>query len=71
MRSYCSVVVKDIEYEVNGEKKTYETVCQVKLTKGSMHDQLNHYSIEDYDLNLLEKIYKDGVFYETPAEVPA
>jgi hypothetical protein len=36
-----------------------------------MHDQLNHYSIEDYDLNLLEKIYKDGVFYETPEEVPA
>jgi hypothetical protein len=70
MSSY-SVVVNNIDYDVDGTTKTYETVYEVKQTNTDLSNRANHYSIEFYDTSLLDKIYKDGVFYDTAADVPA
>tara|TARA_Y100000996_G_C22446835_1_gene612162 strand:- start:58 stop:270 length:213 start_codon:yes stop_codon:yes gene_type:complete len=70
MSSY-SIVVENKDYEVDGSTKTYETVCQVKQTKGDLSSLENHYRIEFYDPFLLGKIYKDGEFYDKAEDVPA
>ena len=70
MSSY-SIVVENKDYEVDGSTKTYETVCQVKQTKGDLSSLANHYRIEFYDPFLLGKINKDGVFYDKAEDVPA
>lgn len=65
-----SIVVESRDYDVDGLKKTFETVCQVKQTRTNMGDHKNHYSIENYDTSLLDKIYKDGEYYAAAADVP-
>ena len=68
--SSFSIVVENQDYEVDGATKTYETVCQVKETKGDLSVRANHYATQVYDPSLLGKIYKDGNFYDTAADVP-
>ena len=65
-----SFVVENRDYDVDGVTKTLETVCQVKQTRTDLGDHKNHYSIENYDTSLVDKIYKDGVFYDSAADVP-
>ena len=68
--SNYSIVVENQDYEVDGVTKTYETVCEVKETKTNLSNIANHYSVEFYDTSLITKIYKDGNFYDTAADVP-
>jgi len=68
--SNYSVVVNNIDYDVDGATKTYETVYEVKQTNTDLSNQADHYSIEEYDTSLIGKIYKDGNFYDTAADVP-
>ena len=70
MSSY-SIVVENMDYDVDGSTKTYETVVQVKQTTQSVSYLENHYSIPEYDATLLLKIYKDGKFYDKAEDVPA
>jgi len=70
MSSY-SIVVENMDYDVDGSTKTYETVVQVKQTTYDLSGQENHYSITEYDTSLILKIYKDGKFYDKAEDVPA
>lgn len=69
--SRYSVVVNNIDYDVDGSTKTYETVYEVKQTNTDLSNKANHYSIQSYDTSLLGKIYKDGKFYDEAKDVPA
>jgi hypothetical protein len=67
---YNIIVTEDKKYTVDGAEKTYPTVVEVK--------SLNFYSEGDnitqvgkYDILNLHKIYIDGVFYDTAADVPS
>ena len=70
MSSY-SIVVENIDYDIDGATKTYETVVQVKQTVEDMSKLENHYAIMEYDTSLVLKIYKDGKFYDEAKDVPA
>ena len=69
MSSY-SIVVENMDYDVDGSTKTYETVVQVKQTIYDLSGQEKHYSITGYDPSLILKIYKDGKFYDEAKDVP-
>jgi len=69
--SSFSIVVNNIDYDVDGSTKTYETVYEIKQTTTDLSNRANHYSVDSYDPSLLGKIYKDGVFYDKAEDVPA
>lgn len=73
MSSY-TMVVKNMEHEIGeGEdkvKKTYPTVVEVKDTVSNLSSQSEHYALDSYDITLIAKIYIDGNFYDTAADVP-
>ena len=74
MSSY-TMVVKNMEHEIGeGEdkvKKTYPTVVEVKDTVSNLSSQSDHHALDSYDITLIAKIYIDGKFYDTAADVPA
>ena len=66
---YNVIVTEDKQYTVDGVDKTYATVVEVK----SLNDRIsgsNIIIVDSYDPTNLDKIYKDGVFYDTAADVP-
>ena len=66
---YNIIVTEDKQYTVDGVEKTYATVVEVKSLNSRMTGS-NIIAIDPYDPNNLNKIYKDGVFYDEAKDVP-
>jgi len=66
---YNIIVTEDKKYTVDGAEKTYPTVVEVKSLKSYLEGD-NITKVRKYDILNLHKIYIDGVFYDTAADVP-
>jgi len=67
---YNIIVIEDKQYTVDGVEKIYATVVEVKSLNSRITGS-NIIAIDPYDTNNLNKIYKDGVFYDKAEDVPA